>query len=81
MKGRELVERAANRPDQRKILLKAFDDAWEVIAADVDSPEAIEANRLKLANLILNLADDGCNDAVWLTDTAIWIIRTALGKG
>ena len=47
MKARELIAKAAYEPDQLRVLFKAFDEAWEIIAVDVDDrPEAIEANRL-----------------------------------
>ena len=81
MKARELIARAAYEPDQLRVLCEAFDQALEIIAVDVDDrPEAIEANRLKLANVILSLAGNGGNDAVWLRDAALNIMRATLGK-
>ena len=81
MKARELIAKAAYEPDQLRVLFKAFDEAWEIIAVDIDDrPEAIEANRLKLANVILSLAGNGGNDSVWLRDASLNIMRANLGK-
>ena len=60
-----------------KVLFKAFDDAWDSIAANFDSPLAIEAARLRLANIILSLPHDGSIDPEQIKDAAIRLM--ALG--
>jgi hypothetical protein len=81
MEARELIAKSAYGPDQLKILFMAFDEAWDMIAADVDDrPEAIQAARLKLANLLLTLALDRLDDAEWLRDSALNIMRATLGR-
>jgi hypothetical protein len=81
VKARALIEQAAYGPEQVRALCAAFDGAWEAIADDVDDrSEAIEASRLKLANLILGLARDGNDDAEWLMSSAVRIMRASLGK-
>jgi len=57
-----------------KVLFKAFDVAWDSIAADFDSPLAIEATRLKLANIILRLPTDGSIDPEQIKVTALRIM-------
>ena len=57
MKARNLVQNASYSPDQLKVIGKAFDDAWALIAPTISQrPEAVEAARLKLANAILGAA-------------------------
>lgn len=54
---------------------KAFDDAWDQIAPSVSGrPSAIEAARLKLANVVLSLAKNGALDAERLTEEALKIM-------
>jgi hypothetical protein len=55
MNARTLIANAPCSPAALDVLLKAFDDAWERLAPDV-SPEAAEAVRLRLANVVLALA-------------------------
>lgn len=60
MKARKLIEGASFDPAQLKAIGKAFDDAWEKIAPSVSvRPQAVEAARLKLANVVLRLAQNG----------------------
>jgi hypothetical protein len=76
MKARQLIGSASYGPDQLRVLFEAFDQAWNAIAAGVgNDPSAIEATRLKLANLILSLARDGdLKDPGRLKDTAIRLL-------
>jgi len=74
MKARQLIGRASYGPDELKVLFKAFDDAWERIAPGVSGrAEAIEAARIKLANVILGLAHNGSRDAEQIKDAALHI--------
>jgi hypothetical protein len=54
-----------------KLLGQVFDDAWAVVAPKYSSPLTIEAERLKLANIVLNLAATGERDPTVLTDKAV----------
>jgi hypothetical protein len=72
MKARRLIANASYSPDQLTALGKAFDHAWGRISPNVSSrPTAIEASRLKLAEIILSLARQGRFDPQWLADTAV----------
>lgn len=60
MKARNLLSGATYGPERLKLIYQAFDDAWQAIEPLVDkAPLAHEAARLKLANLILEVAKDG----------------------
>jgi predicted RNA-binding protein associated with RNAse of E/G family len=75
MKARGTIAGGAYGPDQLKALGKAFDDAWARIAPTVSSrAKAIEASRLKLAEVILSLAKQGNFDPQWLADTAVQLV-------
>ena len=72
MKARDLIDNASYGPDQLKILGQAFDSAWAQIAPHVSGkPTGVEAARLKLAQIVLNLAKNGVMDAQRLTDAAV----------
>jgi hypothetical protein len=54
---------------------KALDDAWAEIAPSVDDrPEAIQAARFVLADIILSLGAQGNFDPQWLADTAVQLM-------
>jgi hypothetical protein len=76
MKARELIRNASYGPDHLKVLFTAFDQAWETIAGDVGTtdPLAVEAARLKLADIILKLGREA-KDADWLRDAALESMR------
>lgn len=58
MKARSLLSGAAYGPERLKDIYRAFDEAWEAIKPVLaDSPLAHESARLKLANLILAVAE------------------------
>jgi hypothetical protein len=57
MKARSLLSGAAYGPERLKDIYKAFDDAWQAIEPLVENtPLAQEAARLRLANMILAVA-------------------------
>jgi hypothetical protein len=63
MKARRLIESSCYNSEQLKAVGKAFDDAWEQIAPEVSTrPAAIEAARMKLAQIVLSLAKNGTVD-------------------
>jgi hypothetical protein len=77
MKARQLIASGSYGPDQLKALGKAFDEAWNRIAPTVSKRrKAIEAARLKLADIILGLAKKGNFDPQWLTDAAVHAMRS-----
>ena len=77
MKARQLFSSGSYSPDELRALGKAFDDAWARIAPNVSvRPKAIEAARLKLADVILGLAKSGNFDAQWLADAAVQVMRS-----
>jgi hypothetical protein len=81
MKARQLIGGASYGPDELKVLFKAFDEVWEGLAPHVeDDPQAIEAARLKLANIVLGLAVYGSNDAERIKSTALQIMGPAVGR-
>ena len=57
MKARALIGSASYEPEQLKALYRAFDTAWEQIEPGVgDSPVAMQAARMKLAETVLSAA-------------------------
>ena len=69
MKARLLIANAAFGPDDLKKISAAFDAAWDQVSANVSSrPDAIEAARIKLANIIIGLARRVPIDQVRLTN-------------
>jgi hypothetical protein len=59
MKARHLVGSASFGPETLKVILQAFDDASNSIAPDIGgNPLAIEAARLRLAKVILAIAQE-----------------------
>lgn len=81
MKARELIRNASYGPDQLRVLFTAFDQAWESISGEVGTnPLAVEAARLKLANIILGLAKQA-KDPDGLKDAALQIMRATAAAG
>lgn len=75
MKARQIIGAVTYGPDVLKVLFKAFDDAWEVMAPTISArADAIEATRLKLANVILSLARDGTSDPEKIKNAALRIM-------
>ena len=81
MKARALVGVASYDPKTLKALWKAFDDAWEQVRPQISKrPEAIEAARMKLAEIVIGMARNGTRDAQALTDAAVQAMRAAQTK-
>jgi hypothetical protein len=78
MKAHELITKSTSfNPDQIKVMCEAFDGAWKHVAPGVRTrPASIEAARLKLAEVILNLARDGL-DGDQLEEAALERMFTA----
>ena len=72
MKARKLIADAIYDPTELKLVGKVFDQAWGQIGPQVSSrAEAIEAARLKLAEIVLSLAKNGIRDLDKLTEAAV----------
>jgi hypothetical protein len=72
MKARRLIADSVYDPAELKAVGQAFDDAWDQVAPHVDTrPEAIEAARLKLAEIVLSLTKNGNRDPEKLTEAAV----------
>jgi hypothetical protein len=75
MKARQLIGNTSYGPDVLRVLYAAFDDAWVHLAPTHSaSPLMIEATRLKLANVILSLAQLDSKDADQLKTAALRIM-------
>ena len=86
MKARELISNASYGPETLKIVFQSFDDAWGSIAANFgDNPLAIQAARVKLANIILSMPHHQQGDAVQIKNSALQLMaldyRTGSSSG
>ena len=70
-RAQQLIAEAAYSPAALQLLGEAFDDAWAVVAPNYTSKLAVEAARLKLANIVLTLAAEGVRDPLQLKDRAV----------
>ena len=78
MKVRVLFADASYGPDQLKVLCKAFDAAWDQLAPNRGKdPDAVEAARMRLANIILGLSNKGMLDHDQLTNAALALMRVS----
>lgn len=72
MTTRQLIGSSSFGPEALKGITQAFDGAWNSIAADVgNNPLAIQAARLKLANIILAIAQNEGGDPEQLKQAAL----------
>jgi hypothetical protein len=72
MKARALIGGASYDPDTLKTLYRAFDDAWAQIAPHIPNhTDTIESARIKLAEIVIDLAENGTRDAEALTEAAV----------
>ena len=74
-KARQLIAGATYDPATLKTISDAFDEAWASLASGYSSPLAVEAARLKLANIVLSLAAEGERNAERLKDRACRIFN------
>ena len=76
MKARSLIGGASFDPPTLQRLYQAFDAAWDQIAPEVSKRgEAIEAARMKLAELVLELGNNGMRDPDKITEAAVAMMR------
>jgi len=72
MSACQLIDTTTFGPEALKVIGKAFDAAWAEIASGVGTdPVAIEVARLKLANAVLNVADENSRDVEALKRAAL----------
>jgi hypothetical protein len=72
MEARKLIEGASYGPDALRVLFQAFDEAWASIAPRYgDDRRAVEAARLRLANVLLALMREDNRDTAELRDAAL----------
>ena len=72
LKARVLIRGADLDPQMRKVVVAAFENAWEEVAPQVSShPWLIEAARLTLAEITLQLVRNGIRDEQVLIDAAV----------
>jgi hypothetical protein len=63
LKAKAYLQTECSDAHTREVLETAFDDAWEKIAPDVPQhPRDIQASRMKVAEIVLRLAKNGCRD-------------------
>jgi hypothetical protein len=67
-------------PDALKVIGQAFDDAWASIAGNFTGGASAQAARLKLANIILSIADDDSRDPEALKSRALYALRDDYGS-
>lgn len=67
---------AAFEPETLKVLCQVLDEVWASVSADYGTgAQDIEAARLRLATIILDLGRDGQFDALQIAQTAGRIMR------
>jgi hypothetical protein len=86
MKARQLISNASYGPDTLKVLFVAFDEAWDSVAGNFgDDPAVIQAARVMLANIILNLPYSDSGDVERIKNVALQVMalnyRTRAERG
>jgi hypothetical protein len=72
MSASQLIDNATFGPEALRAIGEAFDAAWAEIATGVGTdPVAIELARLKLANAVLNVAEENSRDVEALKRAAL----------
>jgi hypothetical protein len=72
MNASRLTRNCSYGPDRLKVLFQAFDEAWEDVAGNFGGNVlAIQAVRLKLANIILQVDRNGGDDPKKIKDVAL----------
>jgi hypothetical protein len=72
MKARQLIGGARFLPDELTVVFEAFDDAWADVAPSItNEPDAVEAGRLSLAEIVLSLATSNPIERDALKDAAV----------
>jgi hypothetical protein len=75
MRANQSVEGGSYGPEALEIIYQAFDEAWNSVAGNFgNDPEAIEAARLKLANIILSFPPDNIRSADQIKNSSLQIM-------
>ena len=75
-RARLLISNASFVPETLKVLGEVFDEVWASVAPEFgDDPDDIEAARIRLATIVLELAQDGQLGPLQITRTASRLIR------
>ena len=70
----QLIRTSSYGPAELKVIFRAFDDAWDGLAPSLSTrSEAIDAARIKLANIILSLANNDTDDPARIKTAALHI--------
>jgi hypothetical protein len=82
MKASQLVATASFEPEALSIIGRAFDQAWDEIAANFgDNPAVVEAARVRLAHAILSVAKEDVRDVAELKAAALEVFALAYRLG
>ena len=80
MQVRRIFAGASFGPDALKVLFRAYDEAWAILAPRYGNDQpAIDAGRLRLADIMLALMREDTRDVAWLRDEALRHYQTATG--
>ena len=80
--ARLLISTASFEPDELRMLGEVFDQVWAIVALDFGAdPDEIEAARMRLATIILDLAKDGQLGSHQISGTATRLIRQFATQG
>jgi len=75
MKARQLIRGMSYGPNTLKIVFKSFDEAWNSIEGNFgDNPLAMQAARVKLANIILSIPHHPRSDAEQIKKSALQLM-------
>ena len=81
MRARELIDHAAFGPDALKVIVQAFDEAWQEIVGNFGGPQDIEAGRFRLANAVLSIAQEDSRNVEALKHAALQRMALDLRQG
>ena len=72
MQMRRIFAGASFGPDALRVLFQAYDEAWATLVPRYGNDQpAIDAGRLRLANIMLALMREDTRDVAWLRDEAL----------
>jgi hypothetical protein len=81
-KARHLINNASFLPATLTMLGEVFDDVWALVAPEFgDDPDEIEEARIRLATIVLELAEDGQLGPRQIARTASRLMRQVSTRG
>ena len=82
MKARELISGMSYGPDTLEIVFKSFDEAWNSIGGNFgENSLAMQAARVKLANIILSIPHHSRSDAEQIKKSALQLMAQDFRTG